>query len=204
MYGGRITDERDRKLITVYAKEIFEDALVAPEKWRPYGTEEFNYVYPADEANTKHPNVAELFNPDYFMGEIQKHFENRDQPSAFGQHTNAEISSQIGDTNELLASILSLQPQVVSEGGKSPEAQTLEVIEPIQGSIPNSIDVMALKVKMIKDDSPLTVVLHQEIQRYNVLLAIMRSTLKELVRGIQGLVVISPELEKMMTSLMQN
>lgn len=69
-YGGRITDERDRRLINVYAKEIFEDALVAPEKWRPGGTEEFNYVYPADEANTKHPNVAELFNPEYFMGEI--------------------------------------------------------------------------------------------------------------------------------------
>lgn len=161
-------------------------------------------MYPADEANTKHPNVAELFNPEYFMGEIQKHFESRDQPTAFGQHTNAEISSQIGDTNELLASILSLMPQAVSEGGMSAEQQTLATIEPIQSNIPTSIDVVALKVKHMKDDSPLTVVLHQEIQRYNVLLAIMRSTLKELVRGIQGMVVISPELEKMMTSLMQN
>jgi dynein heavy chain len=130
-YGGRITDDRDRRLISVYAREIFEEALVAPEKWRPIGTEEYNYVYPADEANTKHPNVAELFNPEYFMGEIQKHFENRDQPSAFGQHTNAEITSQILETNELLQSILGLQPQIVAEGGKSVEEQTLETIEPI-------------------------------------------------------------------------
>jgi len=28
-YGGRITDERDRTLIRVYAKEIFDDGLVA-------------------------------------------------------------------------------------------------------------------------------------------------------------------------------
>lgn len=52
---------------------------------------------------------------------IQKDFETRDQPIAFGQHTNAEITSQILETNELLSSILSLQPQIVSEGGMSVE-----------------------------------------------------------------------------------
>lgn len=66
-YGGRITDERDRRLIRVYAKEIFDDVLVGIEKWKPIGTEEFNYQYPADEANTKHPNLHEIFNPDYFL-----------------------------------------------------------------------------------------------------------------------------------------
>lgn len=48
-YGGRVTDDRDRRLIGVYAKEIFNDALIAPERWRPYGTEDLSYVYPADE-----------------------------------------------------------------------------------------------------------------------------------------------------------
>lgn len=31
--------------------------LVAIEKWRPIGTEEVNYQYPADEANNKHPDI---------------------------------------------------------------------------------------------------------------------------------------------------
>ena len=83
-YGGRITDNRDRRLINVYAKEIFDDNLISPDKWKPIGTEEFNYVYPADEANTKHPELASIFTPEYFLSEIQKHFENRDQPLAFG------------------------------------------------------------------------------------------------------------------------
>jgi len=56
-YGGRITDDRDRRLIKVYAKEIFDEGLVAIEKWRPIGTEEVNYQYPADEANNKHPDI---------------------------------------------------------------------------------------------------------------------------------------------------
>jgi hypothetical protein len=41
----------------VYAKEIFDEGLVAIEKWRPIGTEEVNYQYPADEANNKHPDI---------------------------------------------------------------------------------------------------------------------------------------------------
>jgi dynein heavy chain, axonemal len=162
-YGGRITDDRDRRLIKVYAKEIFDENLVALDKWRPVGTEEFNYQYPADEANTKHPDIASIFTPDFFLQEIQKSMEVRDQPQAFGQHTNAEITSQILDTNELLYSILSLQPQQVSAAGKSPEEQTLDLIVPLRAGIPDSIDVAALKYKTRSDDSPLTVVLIQEI-----------------------------------------
>lgn len=92
-YGGRITDERDRRLIKVYSREIFEEILVAIEKWRPQGTEEYNYVYPADEAGTKHPNVAEIFSPAFFIEEIAKQMTGQDPPIAFGQHTNAEITS---------------------------------------------------------------------------------------------------------------
>jgi dynein heavy chain len=72
-YGGRITDDRDRRLIKVYAKEIFDDMLVAIDKWRPIGTEELNYVYPADEAGTKHPDLASIFTPQFFCEEIGKH-----------------------------------------------------------------------------------------------------------------------------------
>lgn len=48
-YGGRITDDRDRRLIKVYAKEIFNEQLITAEKWKPFGTEDLSYGYPADE-----------------------------------------------------------------------------------------------------------------------------------------------------------
>jgi len=44
-------------------------------------------------------------------------------------------------------------------------------------------------------------VLVQEIQRYNVLLNIIIVSLEQLAKGIRGEVVISPDLEVMMTSL---
>jgi len=62
-------------------------------------------------------------------------------------------------------------------------------------SVPKSVDVQALKMKHLKDDSPLTVVLIQEITRYNVLLHIMRVSLEALEKGIQGFIVINAELE---------
>lgn len=61
-----------------------------------------------------------------------------------------------------------------------------------------------LKAKFIKDESPLTVVLIQEITRYNILLVKMKSSLEQLKKGLVGLVVISPDLEEMMISLQQN
>lgn len=69
-YGGRITDDRDRRLIKVYAKEIFNDNLISPDKWRPPGTEELNYGYPADEVNIKVPHPEEVFIPSFFYEEI--------------------------------------------------------------------------------------------------------------------------------------
>jgi dynein heavy chain len=41
----------------------------------------------------------------------------------------------------------------------------------------------------------MTVVLVQELQRYNILLNVLRASLEQLEKGIKGLVLISPELE---------
>jgi hypothetical protein len=83
-YGGRITDDRDRRLIKVYAKEIFNENLINAEKWRPFGTEELKYAYPADEANAKNVDSVALFTTDFFMEEIFKEMEPLDLPIAFG------------------------------------------------------------------------------------------------------------------------
>lgn len=92
-YGGRITDDRDRRLITVYAKEIFNNTLILPERWRPFGTENLNYIYPAPEQDTKHADPSALFTPQYFYDEILEKMESQDPPLAYGQHINAEITS---------------------------------------------------------------------------------------------------------------
>jgi hypothetical protein len=48
------------------------------------------------------------------------------RPEAFGQHSNADITSQFNDSNALLDSLLSLQPQNVSTGGMSREEEIFD------------------------------------------------------------------------------
>ncbi len=130
--------------------------------------------------------------------------ESIDQPAAYGQHVNAEITSQILDSNELLDSILSLQPQKISNDGESRETKVLKMINDLADNIPQSVDIGALKYKLRNDDNPLNVVLVQELQRYNILLASLRSSLEQLEKGIKGLVLISPDLEAVLFSLFEN
>merc|ERR1712086_58755 len=115
----------------------------------------------------------------------------------------ADIASQMEDTWALLNTVLSLQPKKVSggDGEKSSEDIVLELIAQIKDQIPQPWDAKLLRKKFELDQSPLTVVLLQEIDRYNKLLAKIHATLHELNRGIQGLVVISADLEKMFEAL---
>jgi len=52
-YGGRVTDQRDRDLVNVYCKDVFNDELVSIERWKPLGTAEYKFLYPFDETNIK-------------------------------------------------------------------------------------------------------------------------------------------------------
>ena len=46
-------------------------------------------------------------------------------------------------------------------------------------------------------------VLYQEVDRYNRLLLTLHQSLKDLELGVQGLVVVTPELERIMGALLE-
>jgi dynein heavy chain len=90
-YGGRVTDDWDRRLVNCYiAQFMCEDAI-----------------------SIEHYPLSEL--PEYFIpsdGDLKSYRDYlmtlpaSDHPAAFGQHPNADISSQIEDTNDLLTTII--------------------------------------------------------------------------------------------------
>lgn len=65
---------------------------------------------------------------------------------------------------------MSLQPLQVSSGGGSKEAMLLHKVHQLQEALPEKVDLVELKFKLLKDDNPLNVVLCQELQRYNSLI----------------------------------
>jgi hypothetical protein len=75
----------DRRLIGVYAKEIFSDALVSIDKWKPNNTDDtMNYSYPFDEASYKHPDLTQVFTPQFFYEEILLKMDDLDPPQVYG------------------------------------------------------------------------------------------------------------------------
>ena len=205
-YGGRVTDDYDRRLIKVYSMEIFnEDLVMAEDRWRPPNTGELGYIYP-DESVIKVPQdvTQSPFDPLFFIEDINKSMPLLDRPEAFGQHENAQITSQKIDANAILDDLLILTPQKQSGEGGSSDNKILLMIKDLQDNLPHPLDIREIKQRHKKDDSPNKVVLLQEITRYNILLKSLKKSLRVLEQGINGIVVISEEYEEIMINLNDN
>lgn len=128
------------------------------------------------------------------MDQIQQ-FPNFDKPEAFGQHSNADIASLIGETRLLFSTLISMQVQTSTAEGESKESKVLRLAQDIAQSTPKELNYEQTAKLLGLNRTPLEVVLLQEMERYNVLLRNMKTHLRDLQKGIQGLVVMSTDLE---------
>eukprot|EP00698_Gefionella_okellyi_P021811 TRINITY_DN713_c0_g5_i1.p1 TRINITY_DN713_c0_g5~~TRINITY_DN713_c0_g5_i1.p1 ORF type:complete len:2528 (-),score=851.46 TRINITY_DN713_c0_g5_i1:18-6647(-) len=187
-YGGRVTDDWDRRLLLSYINGYFvDDALTSP-MFRLSALSQYHI-----------PEDGPLQSYKEYISQL----DTVDRPEAFGQHPNADIASQIMDTNNLLTTVLSLQPTVsaVGTGQKSREDTVYELCDSMLETVPEPLDLQRVMEAKEGDTSPLITVLFQEIARYNVLLRSINRSLSEVKKGIKGLVVISPELEEIFNYL---
>jgi len=199
-YGGRVTDDRDRRLLSVYALDFFNSNVVTEVKYKlSEGAQP--YVIP-DDSTYKAPQDIANYRTHFYKEHI-KTFPS-DKPEAFGQHVNAEISSQRSDTKDLLSALLLLQPQRVKAGEVSREDTVYNLCSELLEKIPQRMPLREIKDRWRNDLSKLKIVLFQEIARYNRLLDYSRNSLEQLQKGIKGFVVISSELEAVMNSLFEN
>ncbi|XP_074478915.1 dynein axonemal heavy chain 2 [Sebastes fasciatus] len=184
-YGGHVTDDGDRRLLTTYINDYFCDAAVTQPFFRLSSLP--GYFIPRDGPQSSYKEYISML-------------PSTEHPEVFGQHPNADITSQIAETRTLFDTLLSLQPRVTSptaEGaGPSREDKVLEMLADVHGKIPPLIDYESTTTGLQDNPSPINVVLLQEIQRYNSLLDTITSSLAELEKGIKGLVVMSSSLEE--------
>eukprot|EP00798_Chlamydomonas_sp_ICE-L_P021926 gene21926-28972_t len=186
-YGGRVTDELDRRVLNSYLNKFYcEDALAVP-----------NYM------------LSPL--PHYYIpenGTLQSFREyiitlpQTDRPEAFGQHANAEISYLIADSKVLLDSLLALQPRTGGAGaGARPEDVVMAIATDLLEQVPLPFNLENVMKSKADDPSALHVVLFQEVERYNSLLVSVRHSCAELLKGIKGLVVMSSDLDQIFDAL---
>ncbi|KAJ3242061.1 Dynein heavy chain 2, axonemal [Chytriomyces hyalinus] len=180
-YGGRLTDDWDRRILRSYINALFNEEALTEPQYKVCAIP--SYYIPE---NTDLLLVREYINS----------FPNFDKPEVFGQHPNADIASQIRESGNMLLSLLSLQPQVSSAGGVSREEKVSGIASDILRKLPEDIDYDNTKRLFQHDPSPLNIVLLQEIARYNTLLQNIRKSLGDLQNAIKGIIVMTADLEE--------
>ncbi|XP_017317258.1 dynein axonemal heavy chain 6 isoform X2 [Ictalurus punctatus] len=193
-YGGRVTDAWDQRCLRTILKQFFlPETLKEAYKYSASG------IYFAPESDK--------------LSEYNSYIENLpiiDDPEIFGMHDNANLAFQRQETLTLINTILEVQPRSsAAAGGKSNDEVVLELADSILNKIPDKLDMDGAAETLFSRDSngrvnSLTTVLGQEVDRFNFLLHVIRTSLCTLQKAIAGLVVMSEEMERIYNSFLNN
>mmetsp|Transcript_39172 Transcript_39172/g.65698 ORF Transcript_39172/g.65698 Transcript_39172/m.65698 type:complete len:1242 (-) Transcript_39172:75-3800(-) len=193
-YGGRVTDDWDRRcLMNILSKFYTPDILKDGYKFSDSG------LYYSPTEGTYQETIDYLQNLPL-----------QADPEIFGMHENANLSFQRRETDRILATVLSIQPNVGGggDGGKTSDEVVAEAAKMMEDKVPKLLNrksahpIIFKKKKGVLDS--LTTVLLQEMDRFNRLLKRIRFTLEEVQKAIRGEVVMSAELDRMFTSILNN
>lgn len=147
-YGGRVTDDKDRRLLTTllddyFSPKIFEDDY----KLSPSGI----FYAPKFGVYEKYLEyIASLpLNP---------------QPEVFGLHENADITKERNETQALFNAVLSTQSNSSSSKGQSVEDTVVGVAQRILDDFPKPFDVREAELKYpVQYNQSMNTVLTQEL-----------------------------------------
>ncbi|XP_067216276.1 dynein axonemal heavy chain 7 [Linepithema humile] len=190
-YGGRVTDEWDRRTLnTILARFYHEDVVQADRKYL-FDPSGLYYV----------PSVSEYGQFLDYVRELPM----ITAPSVFGMHENADIIKDQQETYLMLSSVLVTQDtsgQAEVDPGKSPDEIVYGVSSDVLSMLPQDFDLTAAlnKYPTLYQQS-MNTVLVQEMGRFNRLLQTIRDSLVNIQKGIKGLVIMSPDLEEVYSSI---
>jgi dynein heavy chain len=177
-YGGRVTDDRDKRLLITYCTEWFKDLMFKPE-FKYFG----NYNIPV------HSKISEYFETIEEMSPF-------DGPEVFGLHPNADITYMTTTAQGVLSTIVDIQPKESSGGGgETREDVVIRLCNEFLEKLPDDFVPHEVKAKLRKTaTNPMTIFLRQEIGRIQRVLSLVRTTLKDLLLAIDGTIIMSEAL----------
>uniref|UniRef100_A0A8C3KVW3 Dynein axonemal heavy chain 12 n=1 Tax=Calidris pygmaea TaxID=425635 RepID=A0A8C3KVW3_9CHAR len=179
-YGGRVTDDWDRRLLLTMLDDFYNPDIIENPRYTfsPSG----NYYAPPKGTYE-----------DYI--EFIKSLPFSQHPEVFGLHENVDISKDLQQTKILFESLLLTQgggTQGTSGGGDS---TLYEIADDILSKLPNDFDIEdCLSKYPVRYEESMNTVL--------VLIRTIRITLINLKKAIKGLVVMDAELEALCGSLL--
>jgi len=186
-YGGRVTEEKDRRLINTLLEDFYCHAQAS----------DLDYQF-ASNPVYKLPKIVEY---DHLIEFIQTLPLNT-QPEVFGFHANADITKDINETLLLFSSVLACSSE--GKGGETTSMESLleEICRKILDDFPNLFNLEEASQKYPVDyKESMNTVLTQELTRFNKLIKVIRVSLADIRKALKGEVLMSPALEKASRSL---
>uniref|UniRef100_A0A671WTD6 Dynein, axonemal, heavy chain 5 n=1 Tax=Sparus aurata TaxID=8175 RepID=A0A671WTD6_SPAAU len=179
-YGGRVTDDLDKRLLNTFTCVWFSENTFS-DKFCFYK----GYSIPG-RAKT--------------VQEVLQHIETLplvDTPEVFGLHPNADITYQTNLANETLSTIISIQPKDSGGGaGETREASVQRLASEMLEKLPPDYVPHEVKGQLQRMGSlqPMNIFLRQELDRMQRVISIVRSTLTDLRLAIDGTIIMSEDL----------
>jgi dynein heavy chain len=190
-YGGKITDNMDRRLFNFYAEWCLTPEVCATSF--SYNPAEPIFRFPGD-FNYRIP-VAD--NIDDYRGFCMT-LPEIDSPEIFGLHPNADLTYRVKEVNTLLTTLADTQPKGGGgSSGVSREDVVCDKARELLERLPEDYNEDDYKAKINKLGGlaiPLNIFLFQEIQRLQRVIGKVRNMLEQLQMAIRGEVVMTEEL----------
>lgn len=201
MYGGRVTDDWDRRVLNCYLDEYMGDFLF--DKNREFffcQSKDFDYIIPKNQTL------------EGFMHTISE-LPIISTPEIFGLNPNAEITYYTNAAKSIWENLLKMQSTGGESGqsGSNKDEYIANIATDILSKVPVPYDVVAIR-KQAREDlankkdgpkefSPTQVVLFQELERINFLIEKMTESLINLKRALKGEIGMSGELDELAVAL---
>ena len=194
-YGGRVTDYIDLRTIDVIMKSFYNPDLLTD--GHKFDKEGIFYSLEADEEDP-HKSYIDYIDSLPMVA----------APSVFGMHENAKITSANAEAFNMFEICLSLQASD-SGGGQAGAREQLimnsakDIYSKIFAKGEFDTEAISMIYPIVYEESMNTVLL-QECIRYNKLIERILIDLPELMKALQGLVVMSGELDAIANSVALN
>ncbi|XP_029642789.1 dynein heavy chain 12, axonemal-like isoform X2 [Octopus sinensis] len=187
-YGGRVTDSWDRRCLLTILADFYTPAIIKETKYRFSSSG----IYYAPQKGTYDDYV-----------EFIKELPLSQLPEVFGMHENVDITRELHETQQLFESFL-LTIGRKEGGGSGSSVDTLsDIATDILAKLPQNYNIEeGIKKYPVVYQESMNTVLVQEMERFNKLMQIIRSSLLSLQKAIKGLVVMSADLEALANSLL--
>lgn len=193
-YGGRVTDAWDRRaIVTILADYV-----------NPNVVNNNNYKFAEDECfivprRTEHKKILRY---------VEESYPSLATPDVYGLHANSGITRDLQTTKTLLDSmILILGSEVTSStgGGQSADQILLDSINQIVRDMPANMDIDGAKKKYPVDyNESMNTVITQEMERFLKLQLEIRASCRDIENAIDGVIVMTPELENVINAIKLN